>query len=317
MRRTLIVAWSPAAVLAACLVASLLTGAIGYRSLQRMADDQLAVAGDFVAHHVESVLASRLRALESVAAIDALADDTRRERERRAMIASLVRLHPEFAWVGFVEPPGRVAVALRGMLEGEDVAHRDWWNAALKGPHLGDAHEARMLASLLPPAAGASGAVRRGPLRLLDVAVPLRRGDGEPRGVLAAHVDVAWVGAVRQELAEVARPLGDLDVVLVQRDGTTLAGAVLRLDAPAATDETAARHGELDGRPRRFSVHPVDGDVVVARLGWRVAVGRAVGLHDAAARRFLGGSIAGGAILGVLGAVAVAVATSAAARPGR
>jgi len=314
MRRTLIVAWSPAAVLAGCLVASLLTGAIGYRSLQRMADDQLAVAGDFVAHHVESVLASRLRAVESVAAIDAQSDDTGRDRERRAMIASLVRLHPEFAWVGFAERPGRVAVALRGMLEGEDVSRRDWWAAGLRGPYLGDAHEARMLASLLSPAADAG---RRGPLRLLDVAVPLRRGDGEPHGVLAAHVDAGWVDTVRQELADVARPLGDLDVVVVQRDGATLSGAVLRLDASAAADGTVARPGALDGRPRRFSVHPVDGDVVVARLGWQVAVGRAVELHDAAARRFLAASIAGGAIVGVLGAVAVAVATSAAARPGR
>lgn len=61
IRRSLIAAWSPAAVLLACLVASAVAGVAGYRALRGMADAQLEAAGDYVAHHVQSPLVSRLR----------------------------------------------------------------------------------------------------------------------------------------------------------------------------------------------------------------------------------------------------------------
>jgi hypothetical protein len=314
MRRALIAAWSPAAVLVAALVASTLAGFVGHRALDRMADAQLQVAGDYVAHHLQSVLASRLRALESVAAIDAQADPgAERERERPAMIDSLVRLHPEFVWVGFVDVPGSVSVAHRGLLEGADVSGRDWWSAALKGPHLGGAHDAEW-----PPSALARdawpGATRSDPPRVLDIAVPLRGADGEPYGVLAAHVDAGWVVSVRDELAVVAEPLGDVDVTVLQRDGSTLSGRRVRLGPQVGTGPGGIRDGAIDDRPRTFGVRAIDGDVVVSRLGWLVAVGRDPALHEAPARRFLGWSIAGGAVVGAIGAIAVGLAAGAAAR---
>jgi diguanylate cyclase len=314
MRRALIVAWSPAAVLVAALVASTLAGIVGHRALTRMADAQLEVAGAYVAHHFQSMLVSRLRALESVAAIDAQSDlGAERERQRHAMIDSLVRLHPEFVWVGFAEVPGTVTAAYRDLLEGADVSGRDWWSAALKGPYLGGVHEVALPASALARDAR-PGATRADPPRLLDVAVPLRRADGEPYGVLAAHLDAGWVVAVRDEMAVVAEPLADVDVAVLQRDGSTLSGRRVRLGPQIGAGPGGIRDGAIDDRPRTFGVRPIDGDVVVSRLGWQVAVGRDPALHEAPARRFLGWSIAGGAVVGAIGAIAVGLAAAARAR---
>ncbi len=265
------------------------------------------MAGHYVAHHFNAAFVSRLRALESVAAIDAqAAAEADRERQRRAMIDSLVRLHPELVWVGFAEVPGRVAVAHRDLLAQADVSGRDWWASALKGPYLGGAHEATLLGPALARDAVA-GAPRAEPVRLLDVAVPLRAADGEPYGVLAAHVDARWVVEVRDEMAAVAQPLADVDVLVLQRDGTTLSGRRVTLEPPGQDAPGGTLRGALDDGARTFSVIPVDGDVVVSRLGWRVAVARDPALHEAPARRFLGWAVAGGAVVGALGALAVAL----------
>jgi hypothetical protein len=324
MRRALIVAWSPAALLAACLVASALAGVVGYRALVRTADEQLALAGRYVAHHVQLVLASRLRALESMAAMDARASEPgERASRRRAMIGALARLHPELSWVAFVERPGRVAVAYRDRLAGEDVSDRDWWPAALGGPWLGPAGDAGGASHAAPGrqdgadrhGSGPDGAARGAePVpggALLDLAVPLRGPGGEACGVLAATLDARWMVAVREELAGVAGAPAEVDVLLLRRDGTPVPGRLLALEPGRDAGVEAVRSGAIDGRRRRFAVQPIDGDVAVSRLGWQVAVGRDPAAHEAEARRFLAWSVAAGAIVGVVGAVAVAVAGSA------
>ncbi len=318
MRRALIVAWSPAVVLAACLLASALAGVVGYRALVRIADEQLALTGRYVAHHFESVFASRLSALAGVAAMDAQTGDrAERTRQRRAMIGSLVRLHPEFSWVGFAERPGRVDVAYRDLLAGVDVSDRDWWRAALNGPYLGGTGPAVLRAPQRAggavPAAAARSDGSDGPATLLELAVPMRGPAGEPYGVLAAHVDARWVIAVRDEMTQVAGSPSDVDVLVLQREGIPVSGRRLELDPSAAAGD-AIRAGTLDGLPRTFSVHPIEGDVVVSRLGWRVAVARDPQVHRAPARRFLAWSIAGGAFVGAVAAAAVALAGAAAGR---
>lgn len=312
MRRAVIVAWSPAAVLAACLAASALAGAAGYRTLERAADAQLALAGGYVAHHVQTVLASRLRALEGVAAMDPRADGPAdRSRRRQALIDSLVRLHPELSWVGFVEPPGRVAVAYRDPLAGEDVSGRHWWSAALIGPYLGEARPATPAPPR--PEAVAVGDPPEGPgpaadaARPIDLAVPLRTAAGDACGVLAAQLDARWVLELRDEAAAVAGSLAGVEVLVLRRDGSAVAAHRIGLDPPGGPGE-AIRSGTLDGRPATFAVLALEGDVVVSRLGWRVAVGRDRQSHEAPARRFLAWSVAGGALVGLAVAAALALA---------
>src|SRR5690606_16446328 len=86
----------------------------------------------------------------------------------RELFSQLRRQVPDYAWIGRVALDGQVLGASDGLLEGQSVAERPWFRRALQGPMLGDAHEAVLLAKLLP--APASGQ----PLRFIDIAAPVR-----------------------------------------------------------------------------------------------------------------------------------------------
>ncbi len=160
--------------------------------------------------------------------------------ERRALLDELRASMPIYAWVGFADPAGQVVAASGGMLEGQSVAQRPWFQGGLKGPFVGDVHEAVLLASLLAPAASGE------PLRFVDIAFPVRSPDGRLLGVLGAHLGFAWVEDLRQGALQ-----GDPDkeVWVLSADGQMLVGP--KLPAPPFSPEriahmTASRFGAFE-----------------------------------------------------------------------
>lgn len=89
------------------------------------------------------------------------------------------------SWAGYADTDGTVLAASNGLLVGQDVSQRPWFREGLKAEFAGDAHEAVLLASLLPP--------QNEPLRFIDFAVPLVDANGATQGVLGLHVNVAWM----------------------------------------------------------------------------------------------------------------------------
>jgi hypothetical protein len=88
--------------------------------------------------------------------------------DRRAVLnrtrAGLARL----SWLGVTDAAGTIRLATDGLLEGVSVAGRNWFVGGMAGPaYFGDLH----LAKLLEPHLGTPGGL---PLRLLDIALPLR-----------------------------------------------------------------------------------------------------------------------------------------------
>ncbi|WP_192499262.1 cache domain-containing protein [Skermanella pratensis] len=104
----------------------------------------------------------------------------------RVKLDILQRSSPEYAWIGLASPEGKVLVSTRGLLEGADVSGRPWFRAGSRDMFAGDVHEAVLLAKKLPPNADGD------PLRFVDVAMPLKRPDGVPLGVLGAHLSWSW-----------------------------------------------------------------------------------------------------------------------------
>lgn len=97
--------------------------------------------------------------------------------------------YDEYAWVGVVDPSGTVRQASQGMLVGANVAQQPWFQAALKGPYVGDMHKAVLRAKQTE---------RREPeehLNSVDLAIPILDERGRVRGVLATSAD--WSQATR------------------------------------------------------------------------------------------------------------------------
>jgi hypothetical protein len=115
----------------------------------------------------------------------------------------------KLSWLGVAAADGTVLASSRGMLRGENVAQRPWFQQGLVAPFAGDVHEAVLLARLMQSEGDE-------PLRFVDFAAPIRNADGEVIAVLGAHVNWRWA----RTLVEEAARLLELDVFIVNRDGT-------------------------------------------------------------------------------------------------
>lgn len=181
-------------------------------------------------------------------------------------------LHDEFAWLGVADPDGKVLQATGGMLMGRSVAQREWFIAARERVYVGDVHEAKLLATLLP--AQPSGE----PTRFIDFAAPIRDADGRLRGVVGAHAHWRWITGLVDGVTRRQSPGGGIDALILDRDGRVLYPEALK--AAQADGQpvlpTALVNGRLEGALRfgdgkeyltsEAALHARTN----AELGWRI-----------------------------------------------
>lgn len=139
-----------------------------------------------------------------------------RPQDLQLQLNALVGDGDVVSWAGFAQTDGIVLAASSGLLVGESVQARPWFKAGLTGTFAGDAHEALLLASKLPP--HPEGA----PLRFLDFATPVKSSDGSTIGVLGLHLNVDWAQRLLNELAEAMK----VDIFVVGADGALVATSV-------------------------------------------------------------------------------------------
>jgi len=136
---------------------------------------------------------------------------------QRRMLEDAYRSYGYYSWLGVAGVDGKVMVSARGLLEGADVSARPWFSNALKGINVGDVHEARLLAKLLPSPNGE-------PLRFVDVAFPVDGPDGKPRAVLGAHLSWQWARDVERSLIQPLQAGRAVDALIVDASGLVLLG---------------------------------------------------------------------------------------------
>lgn len=142
----------------------------------------------------------------------------------RAALDLVVGDGSRVSWAGFAAVDGTVQSASGGLLEGQNVSARPWFQQGLESDFAGDVHEALLLADLLGPLPDGS------PRRFLDLATPVVNANGRVVGVLGLHIDFGWA---ERFLASTSRAL-QIDLFLVNQDGEVI----------IATD--GQDHGALD-----------------------------------------------------------------------
>ena len=232
----------------------------------------------------------------------------------RVKLDTLQVSSPEYAWIGLASPEGKVLVSTGRLLEGADVSGRPWFRAGSRDMFAGDVHDAVLLAKKLPPNANGD------PLRFVDVAIPLKRADGVPLGVLGAHLSWSWgeeitasVLAIRGDRSE------SVEALIVSREGDVLLGPddmmgkKLDLLSLGAARQGGARHGIEtwpDGRDYLTATTLTTGHRDYPGLGWAVVVRQDADKVLAPIRRFQWNL----ALLGLGAALAAALAGSMLAR---
>ena len=190
------------------------------------------------------------------------------------------------AWFGFADTGGKIAVASGGILEGTSVLLRPWFNAGIAGAFAGDRHEAVLLAPFLTTTSS-------GPLRLINMAMPVRHGDDTLAGVMDVHIEWSWVRNFVREFG------GDngIDVLLVSRQREVLVGpAELEGTTLSMPSVLAAGQGASitntetwpDGQRYLVTVVPVTGYRDVPSFGWSLIVRQRADGAFAAARSVTG-----------------------------
>jgi len=185
----------------------------------------------------------------------------------QAHLEQIRQSYPFYSWIGVTDTQGVVQVATGNLLQGQNVSQRPWFGAGGRGPYVGDAHDAVLLDKLLR----APGS--QVPLRFMDYASPVRGQDSVFKGVVAAHVNWAWVQDIIRRASPAAPLSSGLEVILVNKDGViNTEGAVEqpRSALPILPEPGAFRvmsWGDASPRPYLTAVVPVRAQTATD-LGW-------------------------------------------------
>lgn len=173
-----------------------------------------------------------------------------------------------YAWIGVADASGRVLQATDGILVGQQVAQRPWFQAARTAPYTGDVHEALLLARLLPQQDSGQ------PLRFIDFAAPILDERGRLRGVLGAHAHWSWVTRTVESVVHDSLR-ARVEVLIADRAGRIIYPLHLvgqsQLPAGAAPDEHFRTLRWGDGREYLTSTAEVRAETSTP-LGWQIVL---------------------------------------------
>jgi len=217
------------------------------------------------------------------------------------VLERLQQSRAHYSWIGLANTQGEVLAASGGLLVGQNVSSRPWFQAALTEPFTGDVHAAKLLATLLPPAANGE------PVRFLDFAAPLQDGAGRTMAVLAVHASWDWAHEVINTLRSENLFQQGVRVFVLDR-----AGQVIHRPHDADPAEAPPRRlprGPAqvlewsDGKRYLSASTPVPARSVTSDLGWTVVARQALehaaeGAEQARRQALLAGGLA--TLLGLL-----------------
>ncbi|EFH10974.1 PDC sensor domain-containing protein, partial [Teichococcus cervicalis] len=200
------------------LISSWASGEMANRRLRADIGAELAAIAERTADLLDRGLHERLREIRMAATLQPLRDPEASPQARRELLAWLQHTYPEYAILFFISAEGRVMESSRGVLEGVNVAHREYFRAAHEGPLLVDVHDAVLMSPLL-------GRPPENPARFVDLAAPVIDMEGRLRGVLAAHLYWEWAEDIdRHVMLTVLHRHPGAEALLFSAEGQLLIG---------------------------------------------------------------------------------------------
>lgn len=181
--------------------------------LQKDSGESLLKLSKNVADILDREMLERYREIEFAASLSPLIDKNSTKEERRVFIEKIKGKHQHHEWIGFALPDGTVDVGTNGYLENKNVKARPWLPGGLKGPYIGDVHDALLLAKLLPNNSGEA-------IYFTDVAFPVKDKEGDTLGVLCTHLKWQWT---RNVVRSIQKEHG-VEIYLLSKDGMILVG---------------------------------------------------------------------------------------------
>ena len=262
--------------------------------IQRDAGNSLQVVAENAGKLLALGLMQRSLEAEVMASAEVVWSKGLDSAEAQHMLARSQAMQPTNVWIGVADAQGVVRNATNGLLVGQSVAQRPWFQHGLQGVHVGDVHAAQLLESLLPPTATGE------PHRFVDFAAPIRIGPTTV-GVFAIHGSWQWTREVLESLTPASSDESALELFIFDRQGTlifapggrteVMRAAVQRLpegiqinnnrDGGGSTQTTVARW--QDGKRYLTAATQLQPRNAASDLGWRIVARQPVELAFAEA----------------------------------
>jgi PAS domain S-box-containing protein len=210
------------------VVLTIIIGQISGEQLERNLGQNLAQLSSVMIGQLDRTMFERWREIRNIASEPSFFSSQDNAGSVRAQLNQLRETYNYYTWIGWVDPAGKVVAGTDGLLEGQNVADRPWFQSAQnqQTPFVGNLRD-----SILLP----SGANNDSPF-FVTIATPIRSDDGTLLGVLGAYLD--WRLVQEQSIGlerQLARQSGasnanreNTDVMVVGADGTLLIGPSLR-----------------------------------------------------------------------------------------
>ncbi|PIG91115.1 PAS domain-containing sensor histidine kinase [Gloeocapsopsis sp. IPPAS B-1203] len=198
------------------ILASLIVGYTASEQIKVNVGQSLAELAYQMTDKLDRGMFERYRDLQIVSTLNIIRNPNSNLLEQRTLLEKLQSTYPKYAWIGLTDNQGIVQASTGKLLEGVSVAQRPWFIGGQQAPYVGDVHEALKLAKLLPSPSNE-------PLRFVDVAAPVVDLQGNPRGVLGAHLSWTWSQEVQKSLLRSLQSR-NTEMFVLREDGSELLG---------------------------------------------------------------------------------------------
>lgn len=197
------------------IVLSIVVGYVSSLQLENTIQQSLHELAFQMADKLDRGMFERYRDIQIAATLDTVHQATATPITQRRLLETLQATYPNYAWIGRTDSQGIVTASTGRLLEGKDVSQRPWYQQAQSAPYVGDVHEAKLLAQLLPNSTDE-------PLRFVDVSVPINDLQGRFTGVLGAHLSWDWAKEVQQSLLEPIAQHRQIEIFIFDRTNQIL-----------------------------------------------------------------------------------------------
>ncbi|QDK37375.1 ATP-binding protein [Bdellovibrio sp. NC01] len=227
-----------------------------------------------IADKIDIIIAARAGEIKTLSTLDEISNPKVALEHKRRVLNQLTQSFPEFAWVGIASLDGHVLVSNKGLLEGADIAKRDWFIHGQQKDYFGDVHDALLLNKIL-------GGTEAEPIRFFDYATPLIY-NGKPVGVLGAHLSWRWAQDISEAWLAPLQSRFPVRLTVYSKEGKVILGDktlpdMKASDMPAAGERNhyhVQDHGNgdvlLEGQARTKGSGSIDSD----GFGWIVVLDR-------------------------------------------
>jgi len=186
---------------------------ISTKQLEKNSGDALINISKNIANILDKEMFERYKEIKFAATLPVMTNENSTQAQRRELIEKIKNNYNHHEWIGYALPDGTVNAGTKGYLEGKNAKGRPWHPAGLKGPYIGDVHDALLLARLLPNTTGEE-------IYFSDVAFPVKTKDNKVLGVLCTHLSWQWTRDVIRSIEKEH----DIEIFLLSKDGMVLVG---------------------------------------------------------------------------------------------